>query len=209
MSEELQREARRAYHASTTFLDTQVGRVLDALDRLGLAESTVVVFHSDHGYLLGEHGLWQKQSLFERSTRVPLLIRAPGAAGNGRSTEALAELIDVYPTVASLCGLEVPRGVEGRSLVPILENPGAPGREAAFSIVRRGGGPRAARPPFFGRSVRTARFRYNEWDDGRAGVELYDLQNDPGEITNLAESPAHSETVERHRVLLRSTVPAP
>jgi uncharacterized sulfatase len=121
MDERLTREGRQAYFASITFMDQQVGKLLDALKRLNLSEKTVVVFHSDHGYHTGEHGgLWQKQSLFEGSARVPLIVSAPGIKAAGKDTKAIAELIDVYPTVAELCGLTVPAGLPGKSLVPQL-----------------------------------------------------------------------------------------
>ena len=188
ISPDLQRRAIQAYFASITFMDAQVGVVLDALDRLKLADDTIVVFASDHGYLLGEHGLWQKMALFEESARVPLIVAAPGIKAAGRSSPRLAELVDVYPTVAGLAGLPAPAGLDGRSLAPLLADPDGPGKPAAFTQVRRGDKDHH----FPGYSVRTGRFRYTEWDGGRRGVELYDHDADPHEYRNLADDPAHA-----------------
>src|SRR5687767_3098140 len=130
ISEKLQRDALQAYFASITFMDQQVGQLLDALERLKLREKTIVVFHSDHGYHLGEHGgIWQKQSVFEESARVPLIISAPGASAPGKGTKSLAELIDVYPTLAELCGLTPPAGLPGKSLAGQLNDPSKPSKE--------------------------------------------------------------------------------
>jgi arylsulfatase A-like enzyme len=196
MTDAQRREAIQAYHASISFMDAQAGKVLDALRRLGLDRDTVVVFTSDHGYHLGDHGLWQKQSLFERSARVPLIIAAPGAKAAGATAPGVVELLDLYPTLAELCGLKAPEYLDGVSLRPVLENPEARVRPAAFTQVTRNN--------FQGRSVRTERWRYTEWDEGRKGVELYDYSTDPGESRNLAvENPdqvrAHAELLTRYR----------
>ena len=198
---ETQRQAKQAYYASITHMDTQLGRVLDALERLNLADKTVVVFLSDHGYHLGEHGLWQKQSLFEESARVPLIISAPGTKGRGKSTKRVVELIDVYPTLAELCGLKAPPGLPGKSRKRLLDDPKAEVEsETAITQVRRGG----AKKQIHGYSLRTPRWRYTEWAGGERGQELYDHQNDPHEYTNLADDPKHTDQVRELKELLQA-----
>ncbi len=191
MTDHQRREAIQAYWAAITFMDAQVGRVLDALEELGLADNTVVVMTSDHGYHMYQHGLWQKMSLFENSARVPLMIAAPGAAGNGQATAALAELVDLYPTLADLCGLPAPDYLDGASQRAVLDDPARSVKDAAFTQVRRG--------VLNGYSVRTPRWRYTLWDEGRKGEQLYDMQADPHETKNLASDPAHAETVAQLR----------
>ncbi len=183
MSDDLRRQAIQAYRASTTYMDAQAGIVLDALDRLGLAKNTVVVFTSDHGYHLADHGLWQKSSLFERSARVPLIIAMPGARGAGRAALGLVELVDLYPTLAALAGLKGPDYLDGVNLAPMLDDPAATVRTAAFTQVRTG------------YAVRTDRWRYVEWAEGKEGVQLFDMEQDPQETANLAADPAHAATV--------------
>ena len=165
------REFLRGYFACVSFVDEQVGQVLAALERLHLDENTIVVFLGDHGYHLGEHGWWTKNTLFEESLRAPLLIRAPGAKGNGHACRALVEFVDLYPTIADLCGLSPPAGLAGTSLRALLEDPSQPGKEAAGSMLRRG-------KKVIGRSIRTERWRYTEWNEGALGVELYDFADE-------------------------------
>ena len=204
LTDESRREVIQSYYASISFMDAQVGRVVAALDRLGLADQTVIVFTSDHGYHMGEHGLWQKMSLFEESARVPMLIVAPGVAAGGGVVESPVSQLDLYPTLAELCGIETPGNLQGQSLVPMLTDPQASGRGWALTqVTRRGGGDR-----FFGYSIRTQRWRYTEWDEGRQGRELYDHDADPREQTNLALRPEHADTVRELSTELRAAVDA-
>lgn len=140
LTDELRRQAVQAYYASISFMDAQVGRVVDTLDRLGLAENTIIVFTSDHGYHLGEHGLWKKQSLFEESARVPLLIVAPGVSRRGAVVKTPVSHVDLYPTLAELADIKSPANLQGQSLVPMLKDPNVQGRGWALTQVSRGGG---------------------------------------------------------------------
>lgn len=184
-------KAKQAYYACVSFVDAQVGRLMTALDELGIAERTIVVFWSDHGYHLGEHeGIWQKRTMFEESASAPLIVYAPGAAGNGQPCHRVVEFVDLYPTLTELCGLGLPGDMPftGASLVPLLENPEAPWDSHAVSQVLR---PADDRLPtqVMGRSIRTERWRYTEWNEGDSGLELYDHQADPGEFNNRAIEP--------------------
>ncbi len=213
MSDELRRQCRQAYAASISFMDAQVGRLLEALEQQGLAENTIVVFTSDHGYHMGEHGLWQKMSLFEESARVPLLIAVPGVSRDGGVVAEPVSQVDLFPTLAELCGVKAPGNLQGQSLVAMLRDPQAAGRGWAITqVMRRRRNPREAgneKPKtqqYFGYSIRTPRWRYTEWDEGREGRELYDHRADPRELTNLAAEPAHAAEVERLQGLLREAV---
>jgi iduronate 2-sulfatase len=199
MTDDQRKQAIQAYHASTSFMDAQVGVVIGALDRLGLAKNTEIVFTSDHGYHLADHGLWQKQSLFERSTRVPLIIATHDNQNAGKAAKAVVELLDLYPTLTELCGLEAPKYLEGMSLVPALKDPEAKIKPAAFSQVWRG--------TFDGYAVRTDRWRYIEWDDASKGAQLYDEQTDPSEARNLASDSAQAATVAELKALISKVQP--
>jgi uncharacterized sulfatase len=189
-------EAMAAYYACISFMDAQVGILLDTLDRLKLWDNTIVVLLSDNGYHLGDHnGLWAKLTNFEQAARIPLLIAVPGH-GQGKVTSRTVELLDLYPTLAEICALEKPARLEGRSLVPLLKQTDAPWEKPAHTMVYH--------KDVLGKSVRTPRWRYTEWEGGKQGVELYDHDRDPGEYDNLASNPKFSETVaEMKRLLLR------
>ena len=176
----------RAYAASTSYMDAQVGRVLRQLDTLGLSENTVVAFVGDHGFHLGEHGTWRKNTLFEVALRSPMIISVPGQQPN--RTDALTELIDLYPTLCDTCRLPVPSELEGLSLMPVIEEPTRPWKTATFSQLIRAGKT--------GRSMRTAQYRYTEWgSNGRWGRELYDYDADPDETINIVDLPENTDLV--------------
>lgn len=183
----------RGYYASVSFIDDQVGKLIAALERLEMIEHTIIVFFSDNGFLLGEHGQWQKEMLFEESARVPLIIVPAGGWRRPKTDEAawkcerIVELLDVYPTLVELAGLKPPRQkLEGRSLVPLLRNPQAPWDHAALTQTPR----KVQGRDLMGYSVRTQQWRYTEWgENGEFGRELYDHANDPREHTNLLPGP--------------------
>jgi iduronate 2-sulfatase len=175
-----------AYYASVTFMDEQVGRILDELERLGLREDTAVVFTSDHGYHLGDHGFWQKFNLHEQATRVPLILSVPGYAA-GRSG-SLVELVDLYPTLTELAGLEQPEDLQGTSLVPVLTDSRHSVKDGALSLLQKS------------HSWRTRDWAYLRYKDG--SEELYDMRVDPGQFTNLASAPEHAERKQRLTTML-------
>lgn len=181
------------YYATITYMDEQLGRVLDELDRLGLTESTTIVFTSDHGYMLGEHTFWQKSNLHEESTRVPLIVAGPGVEA-GRS-DSLVELVDLYPTFCDTLGLDTPEEVEGLSLLPILRDNRTEIRKSALSLNRTGN------------SLRSAEWAYMRYHDG--SEELYDMLGDPDQFTNLANDSAHSSVLEQYRADLAAHVGVP
>jgi iduronate 2-sulfatase len=193
------RECKRAYFAAISFVDAQVGKVLDAVDRLGLRDNTIIVFWSDHGYQLGEHGLWFKQSCFEESARTPLIIAVPNQKTAGQPSRRIVELLDIYPTLADLAGLTPPADLQGRSLRPLLNHPAAEWNYPAFTQVQRGKVP--------GYSIRTERWRYTEWDLGAKGVELYDHDADPQELKNLAHDPRYADVCARMKAQLKACHP--
>lgn len=193
MADEQKRKIIRSYLACVSYLDEQMGVVMSAMDRLQLWDNTVVVFFGDHGWHFGEHNWWAKASLFEPSARVPLIVVAPGAKA-GTASPRVVELLDLYPTLSELCGLPKPRQGEGRSILPLLKNPAAPLDKPAFTAE--------GRPNMLGRSVRTERYRYTEWNEGQAGTELYDYQTDPDEFTNLAKDPNSAKMVAEMKKLI-------
>jgi iduronate 2-sulfatase len=184
----------RGYHACVSFTDAQIGRVLDELERLDLARNTIVILWGDHGWNLAEHTLWCKHSCYETSMRVPLIIRAPGFQG-GLKTDALAELIDVYPTLCELARVPVPSHVQGRSFVPLMRDPGQDWKEQAIGRFTQGD------------TIRTGNFRFTEYTERERGPiarMLYDHRADPGEDINISEHPEQSETVARLTGRLRA-----
>ncbi len=184
----------RGYRACVSFMDAQVGRVIDELERLGLRENTLIVLWGDHGYQLGENGVFTKMTNFELGTRVPLIVSTPSMKTAGQRTRSLVELVDLYPTLAECCDLLQPKQLEGISFVPLLVEPNQPWKKAAFSQYLRPG-----KPPVMGRSIRTDRWRYTEWHDLKqnlVGIELYDEANDPQENTSLASSPDQAKTLQ-------------
>ena len=191
------RECILAYDACTSFVDAQVGRLLKALDDLGLREKTVIVFWGDHGYHLGEHGLWRKNSLFEESARAPLIIDAPNTKGAGTACPSPVEFLDMYPTICELAGIKAPTAIEGKSLVPLLADPKAEWNRPAFTQVQ------FRQTGAIGRGVRTRRWRYVEWGNkGLSGRQLYDQETDPLEMKNLVASSEHRAVISELRELL-------
>ncbi|MEN8773625.1 MAG: sulfatase-like hydrolase/transferase [Akkermansiaceae bacterium] len=209
LTEAQQRELKHGYYASVSFIDAQIGRLLEELENLGLADDTIVVLWGDHGWKLGEHNSWCKQSNYEIDTRVPMVIRAPGAKGNGRITKSFAELVDLYPTLCELADVPLAKHLEGISVVPLLNDPKAGVKEAAFSQFRR----RVGKKDLMGYAMRTDYFRYVEWINRRTGEteaqELYDHRTDPGENTNLARISNHKKRLEKLSEQLWTALPAP
>ena len=207
-------EMRHGYFANISYLDAQLGKVLDALDRSGMADRTIITFVGDHGYHLGEHRQWGKTSNFEYDARVPFFIATPGNPHAGKRTAALAELIDLFPTLVDLCGLPVPSGLEGTSLGPVLKNPTQGVKQVAFTQH-----PRPAyydrepdkQPKAMGVSVRTARVRYTEWRDRRTGEvigrELYDNTQQPAELRNAVDDPQFASARNEAEALLSKQFP--
>ncbi len=187
-NDDLRREYMQAYHACISFIDAQIGSILESLKTNGLWENTIVVLTSDHGYQLGEHFLWGKVTLFEICNRVPMLIRVPGQTKAASTSQGLVELVDLFPTLAELCDVNAPDDVQGRSLAPMLRDPNAAGKDSVYTVVTRGKN--------LGKAIRTDRWRYSKWEDGE---ELYDLRNDLEEHHNLARSPEYSSTLKTMR----------
>jgi iduronate 2-sulfatase len=195
IDDESARLLKHGYYACVSFVDAQVGRVLDALDAQGLRDNTIVVLLGDNGYKLGEHGSWGKMTNYEVDVRAPLVISVPGQRHPGTPVSALVEMVDLYPTLCDLAGIEPPHPIEGTSMAPLIEDPGRAWKTAAFSQYARGFTNR-----FMGRALRTDRYRLVEWRDLIDGplvaVELYDHAADPGEDVNIAGDPANRDLVD-------------
>ena len=181
-----QKKAVGGYYASVVYMDRMVGQVLDSLTKAGLDDKTIVIFTSDHGYHLGEHDFWAKVSLHDESAAIPLIIRIPGK--KPAVCHSLVELLDLYPTLSNLCGLEVPSRLQGKDISPVFDNPKHEVRDAAFSVNGKG---------FLLREHDWAYIQYGE--DGNKGIELFDMKKDPKQYTNLASDPKHAKTVTRFR----------
>ena len=200
LPEEDARRLKHGYYASVSYVDAQVGRLLDALDELGLSENTIVVLWGDHGWKLGEHGSWAKMTNYEIDTHAPLIVRAPDGLGRGQKVDNLVEFVDIYPTLSELAGLPVPAHLQGVSLVPLMKDPGQPWKSAVFSqFLREGIWIAPDDIEYMGYAVRTDRYRYVTWMNRETGEfmvsELYDHQADPGENVNLAGRPEYAETL--------------
>ena len=188
-------EIKEAYYATISFVDAQVGRILDHLEATGLDKNTVVIFTSDHGYHLGEHGHWQKQTLFENATRVPLIISTPGLENKGVTSNSPVELIDIYPTLMDLTDIMTPKHVVGKSLVPIIENVNATVRESALTRWRQG------------YSIKTTRYRLTKWGvNGEFGYELYDHQKDKNELINLANNKKYKDIMDSLKLMIEQRI---
>ena len=191
--DDMARRLKHGYYAAVSYTDAQIGKVLDELDRQGLRQNTIIVLWGDHGWKLGEHGEWAKHSNVENDTNAPLLLSAPGMKSAGKSSNALVEFVDIYPTLADLAGLPLPSHLEGASFRPLLDNPDQAWKPAAFSQYPRG-------QRIMGYSMRTDRYRLTVWlarsDHSKVeAVELYDHQTDPQENVNIAAEPANANLV--------------
>ena len=188
---------RHGYYAAITYTDTQIGKVLDALEKEGLAQNTIIVLWGDHGWQLGEHGLWEKHTNFEIAARAPLIISMPGQATAGQKCDAPVEFVDVYPTLAEICGLAAPDKIDGKSLKPFIDNPKAPATKIAMSQYPRSAGKSGQ---VMGYSVRNERYRCTFWreryGDKIIATELFDEQTDPDETVSLADLPEHKALIE-------------
>jgi iduronate 2-sulfatase len=195
MSFAQKQKAIAGYYASVSFMDAQVGKILNALKEEGLEENTLIIFTSDHGFHLGEHDFWMKVSLKEESVKVPLIIKAPGIQpGN---TESFVELLDLYPTLVELSGYQVPENLQGKSLIPILENPKSTVREYAFSVSLGG-------KTYLIRTDQWAFIQYGE--EGEDGTELFDMYQDPNQFQNLAQQVSHQHILGQMKMLLKQKI---
>ncbi len=205
--EDRQREIKHGYFASVSYTDAQIGRLLDELDRLDLIENTIIVLWGDHGWKLGEHNGWCKQTTYEIDTRVPLIISGYGVGAKGKMSSALTEFVDIYPTLCELASFPVPEHLQGSSLLPLLEDPDREWKNAAFSqfLLGRFGRTTTVEGEQMGYAIRTDRYRYVEWyvwnaEENMPGdllwTELFDHQTDPQENKNIAKEPESANVVE-------------
>ena len=188
-----QKKAMGGYYASVAYMDAQVGKVLDALEGEGIADKTIIIFTSDHGYHLGEHDFWAKVSLLDESSGVPLIISVPGKSPG--VCHSLVELLDLYPTTAALCQFDIPEHNQGHNIAPMLDNPQHVVRKEAFSVA-------PMREGFLLRSDKFAYIQYGE--QAEKGVELYDVETDPNQYQNLANDPAYEETLHHYAMTLQN-----
>lgn len=199
------KELLHGYYAAVSYTDAQIGKVLAELDRLNLTKNTIIVLWSDHGFHLGEKGLWAKSTNYELDTRVPLIIAAPGKK-QGVKSNGLVELVDLYPTLADLAGFKIPDGLEGTSLAPLLTKPNQAWKSAAFSQFPRPWIYKSV-PDLMGYAMRTDRYRYVEWRDFKTAevkaIELYDHQVDPAEVDNIADNPSNMALVKKLKQKLK------
>lgn len=197
-SEDEAHAALQAYYACVSYMDAQVGRVLDALEKNGLRDNTIIVFWGDHGWHLSDKGMWAKGTLFETSARGPLIIADPRQKQSaGQTSRRVVQYLDMFPTLVDLTGVAKPNWLEGESLRPLLADPQSAWNKPAFTVQPRHW--------FIGRSIRNERWRYTEWDEGRRGNELFDHDNDPHEMHNLAEDPAQREILAQLQQQLRES----
>ena len=192
LTDEAARTLIHAYYAATSYTDAQIGKVIAELDRLGLRENTVIVVVGDHGWKLGEHGLWSKHTNFELDARAPMIVVAPGQKAPGKSCPGITEFVDIYPTLCGLAGLPAPKHLEGTNFAPLLDNPNLPWKSAAFSQHPRAGN--------MGHSIRTERYRFTLWQDPQGkliATELYDHRADDGENANIANRPENVSLVKQ------------
>lgn len=204
LDDSLKRTLKHGYYACVSFTDAQIGRLMDALKENGLDENTIIILWGDHGWKLGEHGMWCKHTQFELDNHVPLIIKVPGQKSAGQKSDALVEFVDIYPSLSELAGLELPEHLQGTSFVPVLENPELSWKEGAFSYW-----PLARTNPellVMGYSVQTSRYRYTEWIKESTGeflaCDLFDHHEDPKENRNISNLPENKELVSKLSNLL-------
>jgi iduronate 2-sulfatase len=193
----LNKNLKHGYYASVSYIDAQIGRLLDGLKEQGLDENTIVILWGDHGWKLGEHGMWCKHTQFELDNHVPMLIKVPGQKSAGSKTDALVEFVDIYPSLCELAGIDLPKHLQGKSFVPVVENPDVKWKEGALSYWPLG----RTNPEklIMGYTVQTDRYRYTEWIKKSSGEllarDLFDHQTDPDENENISINPENSKLI--------------